>query len=729
MSANRPTGYHFRTLAQWQTCLMDQASASARAGEVSVAPFTRYLSLAAPAFASDGAFAPACTRGGVTVWRDGAGHLLRTYGLDVPPESYEAPAAIGAASRIVGTGTDLWVIGQLPRSLECFDAESLSRRLTVDLSPARVLDLAADQGDGIVALLQDQARFVCVRISSSGMITERITLAHMADTPDLVRLAAVGAPPGAASANAASGRLAVLTRGPGLAGDRIHWFERTAGALRDVTQLAMYAPCFEAAAIAGDPTGRLFVAGTDNHDSGPRSHVLVFDAEGILVDDISLHMRPTGIATCRNALLVTAQGGLYALPVTTTVPDDGAAVQATIVTPALEAADVPDGRRWLRVEVIGNLPAGATLQIQCGMTDDAAVRDRLQALAADTTTPIGRRIESLLAQEGVWQAPILLQGSAAAPSDAGVPLAAPLHDIRARYLWVCLTLVAGAGVTLPSVSHLSILYPGHTLMERMPAIYQSAEATPGNFLRSLVGVLETTTHSLDARIAGLGASIHPDTASPAWLDYVARWLGLPWDDRLDPAQKRAIVGQAEALARGRGTRAGLATLLSCLLPGPSSRYRIRDFTVDYGIAMAGGDACPGSRLPALLGGPPRSTATLDGLATLGWMRLPCNGAQADPFSRFVGRLVVDIAATPAEKTLWMPWLADVLAAMVPLTTRLRIRWLGPGALADSTLGDGLVLDDHSSPRLDADAVVGHVALPEGASMLPARTTRDGPALR
>jgi phage tail-like protein len=718
VSAAPQTGYHFTTTAQWRTCLLAQSNSSIQAGVTSVKPFAPFLSKPTPSFVSHGAFAPAYTRGRVTVWRDADHHVLRAYDGDVLPEQHTAPAAIGFASRMIGTATDLWVGAAAPDSLQCFDVESFSRRLTVDLAPGRVLDIARDGNDGIVVLLREGTSLFCVHVSCSGVITARVRLDGMEGAANVLGFGVVGT-----TAAGASGFFAVLTRGPGDAGDRLYWFAQTGGAHLWVTQLAVYAPCFECAALTGDPTGRLYVAGTDNHGSGPRSHVMIFDSAGILIDDVNLHEPPTGIATSRNALLVTAAGGLYVVAATETVPDDVTQVQGMILTPALESPDVPDGRRWLRVEITGDLPAGATLQITCGATDDVAIRDELNAIAA-TTSPAGQRVQAMLAVPGVWQPAISLHGSASAPPQAGIPFAAPLYDIHARYLWVCVTMVAGAGANLPSISRLSVLYPGRTLMENLPGIYQRAEATPGSFLRSLVGVLETTTHTLDDTILSLGANIHPDSASSAWLDYVARWLGLPWDDTLDVSQKRALVENAEALAAGRGTRAGLATLLGCLLPGTPARYRITDFTVDYGIAMLGGTSCIGSALPAMLGGLPRSAARLDIQATLGCMRLPCDGTEVDPFARFVGLLTVEVAATAAEEAAWAPWFANVLANMLPLTTRPQIRWLGPDAFTDRTLGNTLILGHPSNPRLGTDAVSGQVWLP-GASMLPARATRGG----
>lgn len=709
------TGYHFTTQAQWKTCLVDAASAVVTANTVAIKPLAPYLSSTRPAFASTGAYAPAGTRARVTLWRDDAGHLLRAYAGDTEPESYPAPAAIGRATRIVGTGNDLWVAAASPQSLQCFDVESLTRRFVVDLSPGEVLDIAADRADGIVALVREGRHLYCVHVGCSGTITGLIPLLGMEGAGDIVGFGLIGA--------AQAGVLAILVRGPAESGDRLYWFAPAGGKHSFVTQLALHAPCFIATALVGDGKERLFVAGMDNHGAGPRSHIMIFDAAHTLIGDVDSPSALTGIATSQDALLVTAQSGLYRLAASETVPDSVSDVQCRILTPALEAADVSDGRRWLRVEVVADLPAGTTLQIACAATDNVDVRDRLNAKAAEPG-PTGARVQALLAEPDIWLPPIVLNGSDTSSVQAGIPFAAPLHDIQARFLWVCVTVVAGAGASLPAVTRLSVLYPGRTLMQNLPALYQRDEATHGRFLRSLVAVLETTTHTLDDKIDGLGANIHPDSANSEWLDYMASWLGLPWDDTLSVVQKRAIVKNAEALGMARGTRAGLKTLLDCLFP-ENSRYRLVDFTVDFGMAMVGGESCVGSTLPALLGGLPSSAARLDVQATLGSMRLPCDGVEADPFARFVGRLRVEVAASRAEREQWQPWLADVLGLMVPLTTQLSIHWLAPDALEDRTLGDTWVLRGSSQPRLGEDAVTGQASLPDGQGTLPSRATRRG----
>src|SRR5262249_44899229 len=158
------------------------------------------------------------------------------------------------------------------------------------------------------------------------------------------------------------------------------------------------------------------------------------------------------------------------------------------------------------IEASSTLPRGATIEITIAATDDPEASDEdLRRLPA-----------------------VVFHGSEIAPA----PFVAPLFDVRERYLRASVALTAAPGAPLPELTELTVLYPGRTLMENLPAIYQRAEAQPGSFLRALVGVLETTTQDLDARIASMGSLIHPSTAPEEWLDFVVRWLGLPWDDGL-----------------------------------------------------------------------------------------------------------------------------------------------------------------------------------------------------
>jgi phage tail-like protein len=422
-------------------------------------------------------------------------------------------------------------------------------------------------------------------------------------------------------------------------------------------------------------------------------------------------------------LIVTGQRGLLRFATADFLPEGVEQAQGTLITPMLQSPDREDRRRWLRVEASAQLPEGSTLVISYAATDDTRVRDRLNAIAADRSLSMSRRINQLLSESDLWRGRTEFYGSDPQPKDPP-PFMAKLFDVSERYLWVAVTLTAAAGAGLPVLSQLAILYPGRTLMESLPAIYQREEARPESFLRGLVGVLEATTQELDTRIALIGSLVHPSTAPEPWLNFIARWLGVPWDDRLNVKLKRAIVMRAADLARGRGTRAGLEALLESLMPGVPRRFRVTDATADFGFAMVGAKAWAGSALPAMLGGHTRWSPELDSGAVLGHMRLPCDGLLDDSALQLVGRLRIDVAATATERKAWEPWLLTMITEMVPLTARVELRWVSAHAFRTNRLDGTLTLEAAPTPHLGTDAVTGLARLPDRGT----RTSASGPSL-
>jgi phage tail-like protein len=306
---------------------------------------------------------------------------------------------------------------------------------------------------------------------------------------------------------------------------------------------------------------------------------------------------------------------------------------------------------------------------------------------------------------------------------------AKLFDVKERYLWVCVSLTAASGARLPVLSELNVFYPGRTLMEDLPSIYQREEEQLDSFLRALVGVLETTTQGLDRRIGAMGSRIDPAMATEPWLDFIARWLGVPWDDALTLKQKQAIILRAPDIAKGRGTRAGLEALFEALIPGSPPRFRVSDATADFGFAVIGGESGAGSALPAILGGNTRWQPQLNLSAVLDCLRLPCAGHIEDGAARFAGRVQVEVVATAAERQAWSPWLLTLITEMVPLTARVDLRWVTAQSFRTDLLDGTITLESPPEPHLGTDAITGLALLPERGVRLSACGAPMGTRLR
>lgn len=715
MSGLAQRSYRFRTPAQWSACLFDRVdleSFDAQGGIRAIAPYEETAQL----FATRGAHAPAATRAGEVLWHDDSGRLHRLTACDDVPEVHAAPYAIAHASRLVSTSNGLWVIGQSRTSLERYDEETLSRLDVVDLADARILDIASDGHDMLFALIDRGGMAQAARINCAGSIVETVTFEGISGATAIVFLRR-------------SKRFVVM------AGDtcpRLYWFAAEGGAAVKSIVIGAMHPCFTATALGSDGRERAFLAGDDGADLGGKPFVLIFDGDGAPLDEIALDVRdahPTGITGTRDSLFVTGPRGLLRYSTAQAVPDGTAAVRCSLITPVLHSPDREDTRRWLRIEASATLPDGASLEISYASTADAAVRKRLMAMAEDRAVPASLRVQKLLREPGIWSTPIAFHGSSKPSSETVAPFSAPLFDAHEPYVWVCITLTATAGGSLPSLSELAVLYPGHSLMENLPAIYRRAEAQPGSFLRSLVGVLESTTQGFDARIASIASHVHPATAAGPWLDFVAGWLGLPWDDALDDGQKRCLLSRASELARGRGTRAGLVALLECLIPGTPPRFRVVDATADLGFATVGGAGCRGSTLPAVLGGRAPWSTELDFSTVLGQMRLRCAGQVDDGARELAGHIRVEVAATGEERRAWEPWLATLINDMVPLTARVQLRWVSARALQGRHLDGSLVLEAPPTPHLGSDAVLGVARLPERGSRISASGADIGTRLQ
>lgn len=659
--------YHFETPAQWRSCEVSGADAVSGA----LTPMARFASKPVATLPSSGAQAPAIAAGDDALWRDDAGRLHRAMLDDGVQAQFLAPIELALTPRVVWTPLGWWTIDPDHASVALFEVDALARALRTDRLGDRVLDIAPDCHGAVLVLCERGGQIGLVRIACDGAIGAFRELTH------------AGSPLAFASL---PHRVLVLADG----GAVVHLFERDASRPNASVSLGSLRPCFRATSIASDGRGRWLLAGRDGADFGGQPAVLMLDPDGALRDVLVLARPATGIAATSSTLLIAHAGGIDVHRLAG-AGDTPSTATMRVITPLLHAPDSTDTRRWSRAQASVILPPGTSAELRIAEIGDPAVQADLQ-----------------------WSAPIVLQGADAARP---VLLAAPMHDVTSADVRIRVDLRTAPNTPLPKLATLDVLYATPGMAERMPMIYRRQMDQPGDFLRALVGVLDTTTQETDARIGMLGALIDPETAPPEWLDQVARWLGLPWDDALDPTRKRCLVRHASDLSSQRGSRAGLDTLLRCLLPGDANdapRFRIVDVDVDIGVVTLRGERCAGTRLPALLAGLPRSAAVLSRRAKLGAMRLSCKaGGGGDGLSPWRGVLRIEIVADALERARMQPWLPALIAAMVPVTARVRLHWRLPDhATTQNVLTDaGFVLAGDSRTQLGVDAVTGRARLP------------------
>ena len=725
MNPNQLRSYRFQTRAQWDTCLFVQADRDSDTTSDLVRPFSPY---ARPAtlFESNGAYAPVVTRAGEILWLDHDGVMHRLSPCNDTPETVTPPGAIVSASRIVSTSQGLWVAaGSPPKMLELYDSNSFTRFLNIDVPVVPIVDIASDGRDSVFALIKQDDVWKALSFDCAGHLTQSIEFQGLAHAKSFVFLKK-------------SQRFVILTGGPH---PKLEWFSikdqpasaeqkkkgpKQAIAIRVLSRVvAAMRPCFQADVLGSDSRERVFLAGKDGDQFGRGEYIVTFDSDGNRLDDVPVDQSDapiTGLTSDRRSLLATSKRGLLRFMASDTVPEGAGPIRCTLITPLLFSPDREDKRRWLRIQATARLPEGSILEISYASADKNEDIKRIKDIRDDDTMPASHRVERLLNESDLWKGKTTFRGSGAETQEAKT-FSAKLFDEQDRNVVVCISLSASTGAHLPVLSQLDVLYPGRTLMENLPAIYQVEETKPDSFLRALVGVLETTTQGIDDRIAAMGSLINPETAPEPWLNFIARWVGVPWDDEFTLTQKRSVLEHAAEITKGRGTRAGLEAFLDSLIPGPTRRFRITDATADFGFAVVGNESC-GSRLPAMLGGLTQWARELDFSTVLGHMRLPCPGQLNDGVWQLTGNIRLDVAASAAERNAWEPWLLPLINQMVPLTTRVKLRWVTQQSLRSNRLDGTMKLDRASAPHLGTDAITSHARLPRQA----ARLSTSGPVV-
>jgi phage tail-like protein len=694
-------GYRFATEAQWQACQFtgaDRRTADTRKG---LRPFSPY-GLPPHDLWTGRAHAPAVTDVAELLWRDEEGRLQRLPYGDKVARAVPAPAAIGAAKRMIATPATLWVAAG--GTVQAFDSDSLTRLFEVKLDGFTAIDIAGDGRDGIYVLAGVKQSRRIFHLDCAGQVDLSLELEEPADASALVFLGDIS-------------RLVLL----GSNGSKLFWIDPEDGRLESIVLISTLRTCFDVIAIASDGCSRLFLAGTDGPARSGGHRIVLADADGNLLGAIPIAAPVTGMVANRSQLFVTTTKGVVQFDPAARVPQEAGEVGATVLTPLLRSPS-QGPQQWLRIEAKVVLTPGCSIAISHASARDPKAMEQLLARLADTRVPQSQRLAEWRSE--VSSRTFLYHGDPARTPGEPVVLSAPLHDVQDSFIWVEAALIAAPGGSLPVLSELTVLYPGPTLIEHLPAIYRSRELETGDFARGLVGVLEAGTQNLDAKIGELGRNIHPATAADAWLDAVAGWLGLPWDNALTTEQKRRIVSRGALIADGYGTRAGLEALLDSLMPERPRRFRIVDTTAEFGLATIAGGDCEGSRLPAILAGLPATATELGHKAIIGQARLPCGDPETDS-ARFIGRVRIDIAASAEERRDWSPWIGALVGAMLPATARAELRWLGPHGLSADRLGKDFTLGSEPAALLGTDAVTSAARLGgRRRTTLPGKLTQD-----
>ena len=649
----------------------------------------------------------AVNRRGELFWRDGGGRLHIRSADAASTWDAPVPSGIVGGSRLVAWRSWIWALDRPGGVITRYFADTLQQAETIIADafvdpdapgqPCKLLDIASDGSDGL---------WVLVASSKSRLFHVSLGTSH----------------PRMLAWSGTATMLATIRRGELIAVLGVNALEIIEAKSGQPPVKAILPSQFTPSAIAANGSDRIVLAGTGPFPAVEKAaagwQLLVFDAEADLIDQVPLDRAPDAtdtpsLAALRDMVWIADDNGVCRLQSGSGGP--GRPVSAIFLTPTLTSPDGKD-RGWLRAELLTDLPPGATLQVRYASSSDPLLISAVTRIISDGATPPGQRfarINQLLTQ---WTT-VDYQGAAAPPCDDG-QLAAPevysvpLFGATGTALWLAVELRAAEPDRMPRLLELDVRYPELSLMQRLPAIYRSKDGDRDGLLRSLVEVLEATTHGLQEGIERLGALVDPATAPEEWLDFLAAWIGMPWHETLSLQAKRALLGAAADLLARRGTRAGLLLLLRCLLPG--TRVHIVDSSVDLSpVILAGEGGAGATLLPAVLLGRPHGYAVLGSPhAVLGRTHLKCENETGCPRDLIEGRLSIRIAAEAEDNAVVADILGYLIRDYVPIGLRIDLRWRTAAERGmGRRLDDDLVLESYRPAALDRRTVVGRSFLP------------------
>jgi phage tail-like protein len=140
---------------------------------------------------------------------------------------------------------------------------------------------------------------------------------------------------------------------------------------------------------------------------------------------------------------------------------------------------------------------------------------------------------------------------------------APVNAEPGRYLWVTLELTGNTRFS-PRVKGLRAERPGHDLLRRLPKAYSRDRETAG-FLRRYLALLEGPLSELLDEAEARDVLLDPEATPEELLAWLASFLGLTVDERWPAGAVRALVGEAGALLRCRGTKGSLERMIELYL--------------------------------------------------------------------------------------------------------------------------------------------------------------------
>ncbi len=438
---------------------------------------------------------------------------------------------------------------------------------------------------------------------------------------------------------------------------------------------------FKPVEISADRLGNIFAA--DNHTR----KIYQFDPDGSCVGALpDFSAKVLGLAC-------DGKGNLYASTAR------GAAVfsaekhftkeQGFYYSPALDSG--VSSCQWHRLALNADLPPGSLLDVFYFASDDADLKNRLDAVLSDAQKSTQEKAD-LIESAINWVGPVRN------PHDM------LFEKAHGRYLWLKLALATLDENVSPVVKEMRVFYPRLSYLRYLPAIYQE-DAESKIFLEKFLSLFESPLHDLEAEISVLFKHFSPETAPKEFIDWLASWLNLALEEEWTEAKKRDLIENAAALYRRKGTPAGIEALVKFYC-GDDCRPIIIEHAGNFSPMVLGRDFRLG--FDSLLIQTPVRSLHLGRDAVVGRAALRRTGQNSeDIFSAFAHRFTILLDLPAQEFARSEKGLKRLLNEMIPAHTSFTLRNVRePRVGVDAYVDLNFRVTDPPPVRPGVSAVVG-----------------------
>jgi len=184
------------------------------------------------------------------------------------------------------------------------------------------------------------------------------------------------------------------------------------------------------------------------------------------------------------------------------------------------------------------------IEVELAGAPPANTRVLVETFTSDSPTP----------SAPTWIAPTTPAG-AVIPFTTDVPEQLVLSR-RGRFLWVRATLESDDGNDTPSVRAIRAYYPRVSWLDLLPTAYRR-DSESAAFLDRFLALFEHVFTGIEDRYVAFSRKLDPDAAPRDVIDWLGALIDLAFDPSWPLERRRALVREAMALYRERGTIAGI----------------------------------------------------------------------------------------------------------------------------------------------------------------------------